>query len=180
MTDVSTSTRDCCSSPSRRWRPSLLELLGWLAAAAVWFAAVKYNVYCPIQYYPDYYPIIPFIGVLFLAWRINRRLFANRWIAAAFTMAMATNFCSILAMLTLLTVPTGSAIRPLMLCFDVGVLTFVSLAIGVPLSVIGCFGSRGMHRLRGGLGIVLNLAVFPVGAILMHLIAHVVGFTLKD
>ena len=85
-----------------------------------------------------------------------------------------------LAMLPLLAVPAGSDIRPMTLAVIVCALALVSLFIGVPLSVVGCYRSRGTHRLWGILGIVLNLAVLPVGSLSMHRIAHFIGFTLAD
>ncbi len=93
---------------------------------------------------------------------------------------MSTNFCSMLTMLPLLAVPAGSHIRPMMLAVIVCALALMSLIIGVPLSVVGCYRNRGEYRLWGILGIVLNLVVLPVASLLMHLIAHVLGFTLAD
>ena len=171
MTDSSTSKTDCCSLSRQRWQFSLRQLLGWVTAAAVWLAALKCS---------DSNPIIIFVGVLAIAWWINRRLFDNGSIAAAFTVAMTTNVCSMLAMLPLLTVPAGTAIRPMMLAVIICALALASLAVGVPLSVVGLSSNRGMHRLWGILGIVLNLAVFPVGSLLMSLIARVLGLTLED
>jgi hypothetical protein len=171
MTDASTSKTDCCSPPRRRWQFSLLQLLGGVTAAAVWLAALKCS---------DNNPIVFFVGVLLVAWRINRRLFDNGWIAAAFTVAMTTNSCSMFAILPLLTVPAGSDIRPMMLAVIICALALLSLSIGVPLSVVGCFAGRGAHRFWGVLGIVLNLAVLPVGVLSMHLIAHVIGFTFAE
>jgi hypothetical protein len=170
MTDAPISNTDSPTSAGTRWQFSLLDLLRWVTVAAVCVSGLVWT---------KYDPIIVFIATLILVWWISRRLIDNGWTAAGFTVAVATNACSILAVLPLLVVPTGVAIRPMGLTVLVCGLATISLLVGVPLSLIGWYRSRGMHRLWGPVNIALNLAVLPSGLLLMNLIANIVGLTLE-
>jgi len=93
---------------------------------------------------------------------------------------MAANCYAIYIMLSLLSVPRGTAIRPMGHAMVLCQLALGSFFLGVPLSAVGCVQSRGSHRIWGVLGILLNLGVFPVGVVLLRVVAHIAGFTLES
>jgi hypothetical protein len=93
---------------------------------------------------------------------------------------IAANGFAIYTILTLLSVPRGAEIRPMGHTMVLWQLALGSLLLGVPLSAIGCFQSRGWRRIWGILGILLNLAVLPVGVVLLRVVTYVAGFTLES
>jgi hypothetical protein len=93
---------------------------------------------------------------------------------------IAANCYAIYTTFTLLRVPRGAEIRPMGLAMVLWQLALGSFLLGVPLSAVGCFQSRGWHRIWGILGILLNLAVFPIGVMLLQVVAHLAGFTLES
>jgi hypothetical protein len=92
---------------------------------------------------------------------------------------LAANCYVIYSTLTLLSIPRGTAIRPMGLVMVLWQLALGSLLLGVPLSAIGCFQSRGWRRIWGVLGILLSLAVLPIGIVLLQVVAHVAGLIIE-
>lgn len=93
---------------------------------------------------------------------------------------IASNGYAIYTTLMLLSIPRGTAIRPMGLAMLLWQLALGSLLLGVPLSAIGCYQSRGSQRMWGILGILLNLVVLPVGVGLLWGVAYVAGLTLES
>lgn len=93
---------------------------------------------------------------------------------------IAANGYAIYTTLMLLSIPRGTAIRPMGLAMLLWQLALGSLLLGVPLSAIGCFQSRGSQRMWAILGILLNLVVLPVGIGLLRGVVHVAGLTLES
>ena len=75
-----------------------------------------------------------------------------------------------------LAVPRGSDIRPMAESAVEGLIAFVALIIGVPLSYKKIAGRRQWSLS----GIILNLSPMPLGIVLIHLFAYWGGWTLAD
>jgi len=123
--------------------------------------------------------ILLFAGILTVSWFCSRRLVEDRLAASALALSLATNGCSALAMLPLLAVPRGTAIRPMIIAIIVFVMALVSLLVGVPLSVAALIRRQGKRIPLVIVPFVLNLAVLPVGWLLIYLIAELCGLKLE-
>ena len=100
---------------------------------------------------------------------------------AVFSVALglALNACSAGMMLTLLFYVPGSRVRPMGLAVWMFEFAGIGLFGGVPISIAGMAFGQGWQRWLGILGLLLNLAVFPVSAMAMSLVAWACGLTIS-
>jgi hypothetical protein len=82
--------------------------------------------------------------------------------------------------LDLLLVAPGTHVRPMAEACYALMFAAVGLLFGLPISVAGAFLGRGRKRWLSILGVLLNLAIFPVSAISLRIIAWVAGVALED
>ena len=54
------------------------------------------------------------------------------------------------------------------------------LVYGAPVSIIGICLGKGSQKWFGALGLLLNLAVFPLGFMMMEFVALLMNLTIED
>ena len=92
---------------------------------------------------------------------------------------LALNALTAGMMLTLLKIPAGSEIRPMGHAVWCALFAAIGLFVGVPISSLGLSSRRRCRASLCILGALLNLAVWPVGAIAMRIVCWAMGLTLE-
>jgi len=115
-----------------------------------------------------------------LGWGSGQVTTRSALIVAGFIVAAVSNGGAVGVMLTLLSIESGAAIRPMGHAAVVGMFAALGLFVGAPLFLGGTFLVAGWRRGIAILGILLNLAPLPFGSLTLHLVAQWVGFTLQE